>query len=220
MHKLCTNFSPPLLSLRTPDVDVTFNRNGSGGVGSDINTSPSAPAPGSSLLDNDTSNGKTSGSSSGSGPGDQIVEGQGDDSAIHDLSSYTTYHPSPAPHLLSPVGVGAGAGAGGEVKLETILRELGFGYRAGFIASTLSTLRERFGSGEGDVERGLMALRGTGGGGGAGEQQNDVEQTREVLCSFKGVGRKVADCVMLMCLDQVSRTVSRVVNGTATHLRA
>lgn len=74
--------------------------------------------------------------------------------------------------------------------LEPTLRELGFGYRAGFIESSLASLRVEFGS---KVEAELMSWR-----------ELPVDQVREKLLALKGVGRKVADCVMLMCLDQVS----------------
>lgn len=92
----------------------------------------------------------------------------------------TTYHLFPAPAALP-------------VKLETILRELGFGYRAGFIESSLATLRAEFGEAPGAVEAGITAWR----------DEADAEMFREKLIALKGVGRKVADCVMLMCLDQV-----------------
>jgi N-glycosylase/DNA lyase len=99
--------------------------------------------------------------------------------ADSDLPTTTTYHLFPAPHLLPVV-------------LEQILRDIGFGYRAGFIESSLATLRADFGDEPGDIERGLAGWRG-----------GDVDIVREKLIGLKGVGRKVADCVMLMCLDQV-----------------
>lgn len=88
------------------------------------------------------------------------------------------YHPFPEPHTLPSV-------------MEQELRELGFGYRAGFIESTLSTLKSQFGSGQGDIENGLEGWR-----------KAPLEEVREHLINLKGVGRKVADCVMLMCLDR------------------
>lgn len=103
--------------------------------------------------------------------------------ADSDVPTTTTYHLFPAPHLLPVV-------------LEQTLRDIGFGYRAGFIESSLATLRTEFGDGPGDIERGLAGWRG-----------GEVDVVREKLIGLKGVGRKVADCVMLMCLDQVSLTV-------------
>ena len=91
-----------------------------------------------------------------------------------------TYHAFPAPHTLPKT-------------LEQPLRDLGFGYRAGFIESTLASLRERFGTNAGAIEAGLLTWRSA-----------PLEEVRENLIELKGVGRKVADCVMLMCLDQPS----------------
>jgi N-glycosylase/DNA lyase len=91
----------------------------------------------------------------------------------------TVYYPFPASHLLP-------------VKLEDTLRELGFGYRAGFIEASVATLRSDFGDTPGAIEAGLNKWRDTPAG-----------EVRDKLLGLKGVGRKVADCVMLMCLDQV-----------------
>jgi N-glycosylase/DNA lyase len=73
--------------------------------------------------------------------------------------------------------------------LEAVLRELGFGYRAGYLSCTLSALKER---GSGSVEDELARWRSL-----------PLDQVRDELLALKGVGRKVADCVMLMCMDQV-----------------
>lgn len=70
---------------------------------------------------------------------------------------------------------------------------MGFGYRAPFIEASLQMLRNIFGDKEGDIEAGLVGWR-----------NQDVDIVRENLIALKGVGRKVADCVMLMCLDKVS----------------
>lgn len=94
-------------------------------------------------------------------------------------SNGRTYHLFPPPHVLPSV-------------LESRLRELGFGYRAAFLESSLTSLRLRFGDGPGQIETGLLAWRTT-----------EIDTVREQLLGLKGVGRKVADCVMLMCLDQV-----------------
>ena len=90
-----------------------------------------------------------------------------------------TYHLFPSPGTLPS-------------SLETQLRDLGFGYRAGFLESSISTLRAKFGDRPGQIEAGLAEWR-----------TKDVDFVREQLLELKGVGRKVADCVMLMCLDQV-----------------
>nr|KIR50444.1 N-glycosylase/DNA lyase [Cryptococcus bacillisporus CA1280] len=90
------------------------------------------------------------------------------------------YHLFPAPHQIP-------------TRLEKSLRDLGFGYRAPFIEASLLLLRNKFGDKEGNIEAGLMGWR-----------DEDVDIVRENLIALKGVGRKVADCVMLMCLDKPS----------------
>jgi hypothetical protein len=99
---------------------------------------------------------------------------------LQDSTGSTTYHPFPSPHQWPDAS-------------EPLLRELGFGYRAGFLESSLATLRTEFGSTPGAVESGLESWR-----------HMPLAIVRDKLISLKGVGRKVADCVMLMCLDQVS----------------
>jgi N-glycosylase/DNA lyase len=91
------------------------------------------------------------------------------------------YHLFPSPHTLP-------------TEMEAELRLLGFGYRASFLESSLATLRTEFGTRSGDIEAGLLGWR-TG----------EIATVREKLLGLKGVGRKVADCVMLMCLDRVSQ---------------
>lgn len=103
-----------------------------------------------------------------------------------------SYHPFPSPSLL----------AAPEVTAE--LRTLGFGYRAGFIQKTAMMLVER------DVEPSSSKLRSVFY---AGQEPAEVwlaslrkEQTtvaRDELTKLMGVGRKVADCVLLMSLDKV-----------------
>jgi N-glycosylase/DNA lyase len=89
----------------------------------------------------------------------------------------TVYHLFPSPNDLPE-------------KLEKELRDLGFGYRAAFIESSLATLRAEHGD---SIEAGLASWRSL-----------PISDARERLIALKGVGRKVADCVMLMCLDQPS----------------
>ncbi len=101
----------------------------------------------------------------------------------------TTYHPFPRPSVLAAPEV------------SSVLRSLGFGYRAAFIQrtakmlvdaqgiSTLSTVSLE------PAELWLRTLR----------KMNTAEARVELL-KFVGVGRKVADCVLLMSLDKVIRT--------------
>ena len=64
------------------------------------------------------------------------------------------------------------------------MRELGFGYRAPYIVSTLKTIDDKGG------EEWIRSLRGC-----------PLEKVREELTQLKGVGRKVADCVALFSMD-------------------
>ncbi|KAJ7343397.1 DNA glycosylase [Mycena albidolilacea] len=88
------------------------------------------------------------------------------------------YHPFPSPSVLAAPGV------------EATLRDLGFGYRAKFIQRTAQMLVDTHGSGE-LAEKFLANLRNT-----------PTEEARQELLKFMGVGRKVADCVLLMSLDK------------------
>ena len=66
---------------------------------------------------------------------------------------------------------------------EDELRNLGLGYRAGYIVKTCTLLKD-------DPDQ-LVTLR----------DSDDIESTRTFLTSLAGVGRKVADCVCLYSLD-------------------
>ncbi|KAF7363518.1 DNA glycosylase [Mycena sanguinolenta] len=88
------------------------------------------------------------------------------------------YHPFPSPTVLAAPDV------------EATLRDLGFGYRAKFIQKTAQMLVETHGSGE-QAERFLAGLR-----------TASTGDAREELLKLMGVGRKVADCVLLMSLDK------------------
>lgn len=66
------------------------------------------------------------------------------------------------------------------------LREMGFGYRAPYLVETRDLLQELGGH---DYLMHLRTIR-------------DADQVQERLIEFKGVGRKVADCVALFSLDQ------------------
>ncbi|KAI0256938.1 DNA glycosylase [Lactifluus subvellereus] len=95
-----------------------------------------------------------------------------------------SYHPFPPPsHLAAP-------------DVATTLRALGFGYRADFIQKTAKMLGDAHGTGpsaEGKEgpERWLHMLR-----------SMSTAHAREELLKLMGVGRKVADCILLMSLDK------------------
>jgi N-glycosylase/DNA lyase len=67
---------------------------------------------------------------------------------------------------------------------EQTLRDMGFGYRAKYLASTLKSIEEKGG------EKWLLSLRG-----------KDHKVIQEELTSLMGIGKKVADCVSLFSLD-------------------
>jgi N-glycosylase/DNA lyase len=95
------------------------------------------------------------------------------------------YHPFPSPSVLSHPSTSA------------TLRSLRFGYRADFIQKTAKILVDEHGS---DIssddptehsEKWLKSLRST-----------STTEARYELLKLTGVGRKVADCVLLMSLDK------------------
>lgn len=106
-----------------------------------------------------------------------------------------TYHPFPAPSTLATP----------EVAIK--LRSLGFGYRADFIQRTANMLVDEHSAASMDTsvhcsieapERWLMSLR-----------DLDTTKAREELLRFVGVGRKVADCILLMSLNKVVSAFQR-----------
>ncbi|GBE82091.1 N-glycosylase/DNA lyase [Sparassis crispa] len=100
-------------------------------------------------------------------------------------SATDSYHPFPPPSVL----------ASSEVSAK--LRSLGFGYRADFIQKTAKMLVEAHGTTKAvedslePSERWLLTLR-----------RMSTCDAREELLKFMGVGRKVADCILLMSLDK------------------
>jgi N-glycosylase/DNA lyase len=106
----------------------------------------------------------------------------------NDSQGPAAYHAFPPPSLL----------AAPEVK--STLRALGFGYRADYIQRTAKMLVDTHGSSMSNselrenCEEWLTGLR-----------EMSTEAAREELLRFVGVGRKVADCVLLMSLGKVSR---------------
>lgn len=105
-----------------------------------------------------------------------------------------TYHPFPPPSALAVPEVA------------TELRSLGFGYRANFIQRTakmlvdehsvVATMDSTVHCVMEAAEKWLMTLR-----------DLDTPKAREELLRFVGVGRKVADCILLMSLDKVALDV-------------
>ncbi|KAG2111701.1 DNA glycosylase [Suillus discolor] len=102
-----------------------------------------------------------------------------------DSQGSAAYHSFPPPSLLAAPDV------------KSTLRGLGFGYRADYIQRTAKMLVDTHGSSISNsesrekCEEWLTGLRGM-----------STEVAREELLKFVGVGRKVADCVLLMSLDK------------------
>ena len=93
------------------------------------------------------------------------------------------FHPFPPPSRLS------------EPDVTAELRSLGFGYRADFIQKTAKMLVDAHSvssKGKEGPEKWLHSLRGM-----------STADAREELLKLMGVGRKVADCILLMSLDKV-----------------
>ena len=106
------------------------------------------------------------------------------------------YHPFPPPSALAAPGVTAR------------LRSLGFGYRADFIHKTAAMLVDTCGAVK-DVksaleppETWLLTLR-----------KSSTPEARAELLKLMGVGRKVADCILLMSLDKVRNFLAVVERG-------
>ena len=94
-----------------------------------------------------------------------------------------SFHPFPPPSRLS------------EPDVTAELRSLGFGYRADFIQKTAKMLVDAHdvsSKGKEGPEKWLFSLRGM-----------STADAREELLKLMGVGRKVADCILLMSLDKV-----------------
>lgn len=101
-----------------------------------------------------------------------------------------TYHSFPPPSRLAQPEVAAE------------LRKLGFGYRADFIQKTAKILVDAHGASKADEviepsEKWLATLR-----------DLPTAGARVELLKLMGVGRKVADCILLMSLDKVCNLLS------------
>ena len=100
-------------------------------------------------------------------------------------SELESFHPFPSPSRLSAPDVIA------------TLRSLGFGYRADYIQKTAKMLVDAHGvstKGKEGPEKWLDTLR-----------SMNTADAREELLKLMGVGRKVADCILLMSLDKVRK---------------
>ncbi|ESK94507.1 n-glycosylase dna lyase [Moniliophthora roreri MCA 2997] len=91
-------------------------------------------------------------------------------------TTLNNYHPFPSPAVLA------------KPEVSSILRGLGFGYRAEFVQKTAQMLVDAHGDAS---ETWLRNLR-----------LQSTDCARRELLKFMGVGRKVADCVLLMSLDK------------------
>jgi N-glycosylase/DNA lyase len=76
---------------------------------------------------------------------------------------------------------------------EDDLRELGMGYRAGFLINSAIKLQELANERGCDAAKVLYDLR----------KSESRQQVAEFLIQFPGIGRKVADCIALFSLDQL-----------------
>lgn len=99
------------------------------------------------------------------------------------------YYPFPSPSALADPAVASH------------LRTLGFGYRANYIQRTAQMLVDAHGTSitataYGAVEASELWLKDL--------RNRKTADAREELLKFIGVGRKVADCILLMSLDKVS----------------
>lgn len=101
-------------------------------------------------------------------------------------NSVQAYHPFPPPSVLGATDVSA------------TLRSLGFGYRADFIQRTAKMLVDAHGTGIRGSDSVEVAEKWL-----SGLRDMETNDAREELLKFIGVGRKVADCVLLMSLDKV-----------------
>ena len=97
-----------------------------------------------------------------------------------------SFHPFPPPSRLSSPDVVA------------TLRSLGFGYRADFIQKTAKMLGDAYRADPSLEKEGpeswLYTLR-----------DMSTADARQELLKLMGVGRKVADCILLMSLNKVGR---------------
>ena len=106
---------------------------------------------------------------------------------------FDSYYPFPPPSALTGSDVAQ------------TLRNLGFGYRAEFIQKTAKMLVDTHGATvleKGGLEPSEIWLKTL--------RDIPITEARNELLKFMGVGRKVADCVLLMSLDKVRFSFVRI----------
>ncbi|BGO97618.1 glycosylase/lyase [Rhodotorula toruloides ATCC 204091] len=114
-------------------------------------------------------------------------------SCVHSTSSSIPASPSPAPNDSSLFSFPPPHALADEKRIDPLLRQLGFGYRAPFIPSTAQTLLSSSSSLGLSPESYLSSLNRAQ----FTREGKGIAEAREKLVEFKGVGRKVADCVLL-----------------------
>jgi N-glycosylase/DNA lyase len=114
-------------------------------------------------------------------------------STIHTLSSLSTLTPLPSPPSTPVMYAFPPPSALTPSSTDPLLRELGFGYRAPFIEWSANYLVDLAEEQKTTPSAYLESLR-------KGKFDGDLAGAREKLMEFKGVGRKVADCVALFSL--------------------
>ncbi|ORY72607.1 DNA glycosylase [Leucosporidium creatinivorum] len=114
-------------------------------------------------------------------------------STIHTLSSLSTLTPLPSPPSTPVLYAFPPPSALTPSSTDPLLRELGFGYRAPFIEWSANYLVDLAEEQKTTPLEYLESLR-------KGKFDGDLGGAREKLMEFKGVGRKVADCVALFSL--------------------
>ncbi|BGP05952.1 N-glycosylase/DNA lyase [Rhodotorula toruloides] len=114
-------------------------------------------------------------------------------SCVHSTSSSIPASPAPAPNDSSLFSFPPPQALADEFRIDPLLRQLGFGYRAPFIPSTAQTLLSTSSSLNLSPESYLASLNRAQ----FTREGKGIAEAREKLVAFKGVGRKVADCVLL-----------------------
>ncbi|GAA6004894.1 8-oxoguanine glycosylase OGG1 [Rhodotorula paludigena] len=125
-------------------------------------------------------------------------------SSVHHAASTIPSSPPPAPPSVDPSTASAPSlfsfpppDALTATTTESLLRALGFGYRASFLPASAAHLLSRAREADQTPHEYLRAL---GRADFVAQGRGGIADAREKLLEFKGVGRKVADCVLLFGL--------------------